>query len=303
MIPIVLFLYKRIDTTKKVWSTIQAKKPHKIYLIADGPKNLKEEPLCSKVRDFVESNVNWQCEIIKIYSNVNLGCARRIQTGLDKVFENEEMAIILEDDTLPNQSFFDFCEELLERYKNDKSVVHISGCNPHLDAVNFKESYCFSSIVNIWGWATWKRAWENYNINMPSWQNQDKSSFLKYWIPSNEHIKGTRKMFDLHCNNEDPWTWDYQWVYACWNSNGLAIMPSCNMVSNLGIGPNASNTKSHFSVEMYPSTLDKIPFPLTHPLVERNKDFEIRYYRALQLPLFRRIKNQIKSFLLSISST
>jgi len=297
MIPIVLFLYKRIDTTKKVWSTIQAKKPHKLYLIADGPKNLKEEPLCSKVRDFVESNVNWQCEIIKIYSNVNLGCARRIQTGLDKVFENEEMAIILEDDTLLNQSFFDFCEELLERYKNDKSVVHISGCNPHLDAVKFKESYCFSSIVNIWGWATWKRAWENYNINMPSWQNQDKSSFLKHWIPSIKERKGMRKMLDLHCNNKDPWTWDYQWVYACWKTNGFSVSPSCNMVSNLGIGPNASNTKSHLSVEMYPSTLDKIPFPLTHPLVERNTDFEIRYYRASQLPLFRRIKNQIKSFL------
>jgi len=295
MIPIVLFFYKRIDTTKKVWSTIQAKKPHKLYLIADGPKNLKEEPLCSKVRDFVESNVNWQCEIIKIYSNVNLGCARRIQTGLDKVFENEEMAIILEDDTLPNQSFFDFCEELLERYKNDKRVVHISGCNPHLHAVNFKESYCFSSIVNIWGWATWKRAWKNYDINMPFWENEDKSSFLKYWIPSNEHIKGTRKMFDLHCNNEDPWTWDYQWVYACWNSNGLAIMPSHNLVSNIGIGPDATNTKSKNGIEIYPSVTDTISFPLRHPSITRNNNFEKQYHEASKLPFIRRIKNLIKS--------
>ena len=116
-----------------------------------------------------------------MYSDTNLGCAKRVQTGLDYVFENEEMAIILEDDTLPDPSFFNFCEELLERYKHDKRVAHISGCNLHSNAVNFKESYCFSSIVNIWGWATWKRAWIHYDINMPSWDNEDKESFLSHW--------------------------------------------------------------------------------------------------------------------------
>ena len=289
--PVVFIIFKRIDTTKKVFKLIHDYKPNKLYLIADGPKVIEDNNKCSEVRNFVENNIDWDCELIKVYSDTNLGCAKRVQTGLDYVFENEEMAIILEDDTLPDPSFFNFCEELLERYKHDKRVAHISGCNLHSNAVNLKESYCFTSIVNIWGWATWKRAWIHYDINMPSWDNEDKESFLSHWCQDRKSRKGIHKMFDLHCNNEDPWTWDYQWVYACWNSNGLSILPSVNLVSNLGIGPNASNTKSHFTVEIYPSTLDEILFPLTHPLVKRNTDLEARYYSASKSSFIRRLKN------------
>ena len=201
-IPIAFIIYKRLNTTERVFRIIQLIKPKKIYLIADGPKSDSESTLCKNVRSFVESNIDWDCQTIKIYSENNLGCAKRVQTGLDQVFLKEEMAIILEDDTLPDFSFFKFCEELLERYKNDDSVAHISGCNLQTDAVNFQESYCFSSIINIWGWATWKRSWHNYDINMHSWDNENKSSFLKYWIPSKRNRKGTREMFDLHCNNQ-----------------------------------------------------------------------------------------------------
>ena len=293
--PIIFIVYKRLETTKKVFDKIKAIRPSKLYLVADGPKTPQEETLTSSVRSYLEEHIDWECNITKIYSHTNLGCAKRVQTGLDYVFENEEMAIILEDDTLPDPSFFNFCEELLERYKDDQQVAHISGCNLHTNAVNFKESYCFSSIVNIWGWATWKRAWIHYDINMPSWDNEDKESFLSHWCQDRKSRKGIHKMLDLHCNNEDPWTWDYQWVYACWNSNGLSILPSVNLVSNLGIGPNASNTKSHFTVEIYPSTLDEILFPLTHPLVKRNTDLEARYYSASKSSFIRRLKNLIKS--------
>ena len=293
--PVVFIIFKRIDTTKKVFKLIYDYKPNKLYLIADGPKVIEDNNKCSEVRNFVENNIDWDCELIKVYSDTNLGCAKRVQTGLDYVFENEEMAIILEDDTLPDPSFFNFCEELLERYKHDKRVAHISGCNLHSNAVNLKESYCFSSIVNIWGWATWKRAWIHYDINMPSWDNEDKESFISHWCQDRKSRKGIHKMFDLHCNNEDPWTWDYQWVYSCWKNNALSIIPRENLVSNLGIGPDASNTKSHISVEMYPSTFDEILFPLTHPQVKRNTDLETRYYNASKPSFIRKIKNLIKS--------
>lgn len=295
--PIVLIIYKRLKTTVKVFDKINLIKPKKLYIIADGPKTPQEKSLTSTVRSYIEENVDWKCNLIKIYSDYNLGCAKRVQTGLDQVFLKEEKAIILEDDTLPDLSFFKFCDELLERYKNDNNVAHISGCNLHSNAVNLKESYCFSSIVNIWGWATWKRAWIHYDIKMPSWENEDKESFISHWCPDRKSRKGIRKMFDLHCNNEDPWTWDYQWVYACWNSNGLSILPSVNLVSNLGIGPNATNTKSSVDIEIYPSTLEAISFPLRHPNITRNTDFETKYYRESQQPLIRRIKNRIKSFL------
>ena len=250
MIPIVLFFYKRLNTTKRVWETIQRRKPSKLYLIADGPKNITEKSECNDVKNYIENNISWYCDIIKIYSKKNLGCAKRIQSGLDQVFENEEMAIILEDDTLPDQSF-KFCEELLLKYRYHNSIVHISGCNLYPGKVNLQQSYFFSSIINIWGWATWRRAWNKYNIEMPTWDEIDKKSFLNQWIPSKTHRQNFRKMFDLHCKNKDPWTWDYQWVYNCWKNNGLSINPSFNLVSNIGVGPNASNTKHKTQIELY----------------------------------------------------
>ena len=285
-----------METTKKVFDQIKAIRPSKLYLVADGPKTPQEKTLTSSVRSYLEEHIDWECNITKIYSHTNLGCAKRVQTGLDYVFENEEMAIILEDDTLPDPSFFNFCEELLERYKDDQRVAHISGCNLHTNAVNFKESYCFSSIVNIWGWATWKRAWIHYDINMPSWVNQDKDRFVERWFSSKTQCNGMKKMFELHCNNSDPWAWSYQWIYCILSNNGLSIVPSVNLVSNLGIGPNATNTKSSINVEIYPSTLEPISFPLKHPNISRNTGFETKYYLESQLPLIRRIKNRIKSF-------
>lgn len=295
--PIILIIYKRLGTTLKVFERIKQIKPTKLYLIADGPKNIEEGKKCLEVRNIIENIIDWKCDLIKVYSDTNLGCAKRIQTGLDYVFENEEMAVILEDDTLPDPSFFNFCEELLKRYKDDLRVAHISGCNLYSNAVNFKESYCFSSVVNIWGWATWKRSWKNFDLSMSSWQDDDQISLLNNWCVSHRQKNGLRKMFDLHCKNDDPWTWDYQWIYSCWKNNGLSINPSSNLVSNIGIGPNATNTKSSVDIEIYPSTLGAISFPLRHPNITRNTDFETNYYRESQPPFIRRIKNRIKSFL------
>ena len=175
-------------------------------------------------------------------------------------FEYEEIAIILEDDTLPHPSFFNYGEELLNRYKDDRRVAHISGCNLYPDVVNFRESYCFSSIVNIWGWATWKRAWENYDIKILTWKKINQSQLLDKFCVSSLQQRHFRKMFDLHCDNNDPWTWDSQWVYTCWKMDGLSIMPSKNLVSNIGIGPNASNTKSVEQIDAYPKINESLSF-------------------------------------------
>ena len=295
--PVIFIVYKRLETTVKVWEKIKTVKPVKLYIISDGPKTPQEEKSTSLIRSYLEQNIDWKCNLTTIYSHTNLGCAKRVKTGLDEVFLKEEKAIILEDDTLPDFSFFKFCEELLERYKNDDSVAHISGCNLQPDAVNFQESYCFSSIVNIWGWATWKRSWRNYDINMHSWDNEDKSSFLEYWIPSKRHRRGTREMFDLHCNNNDPWTWDYQWVYACWKHNAFSIMPRNNLVTNIGIGPEASNTKSKISIDMYPKVIQSIDQNLIHPQKSRNLSFEKKYYSAFQPKVTQLLKQKVKNLL------
>ena len=295
--PVVLFIYRRSETSLRVLHRISQVKPSKLFLIADGPKGENEKKECFKTRRLIEDKIDWECKLRKVYAKANLGLAKRIQTGLDTVFNEVEKAIILEDDTLPDLSFFKFCEELLIRYENDKRIAHISGCNFHTDGFEINTSYLFSSIINVWGWATWKRSWINFNISMPTWQKIDKNKFLSKWCVNKTHLKGTLDMFELHCNNNDPWAWSYQWIFACWEKNALSILPKINLVSNIGIGPSASNTKSETSIDYFPSPPQKLIFPLKHTSVNRNTNFEIYYYKKEELTLSRKFKNLIKSII------
>lgn len=296
-IPVVLIVYKRTETTRRVFEVIRKVRPSKFYLVADGPKNISQKKICDEVVRIVEKGIDWECDLIKIESAFNLGLARRVQTGLDEVFSMEKHAIILEDDTLPDPSFFKFCEELLNKYKDNESVAHISGCNLHPEVSIGKSSYCFSSIINIWGWATWKRAWEHFDLQMPSWEKEHKNQFLQNWCESREMQKHTRKMFDLHCNNTAPWTWDYQWIYSCWKMNGLSIIPANNLVSNIGIGPDSTHTHCKSQSDPFPPIKRKLQFPLTQTRVERDLSFERNYYKADKLPWVRKFKNLTKSLL------
>ena len=296
-IPVVLIVYKRTETTRRVFEVIRKVRPSKFYLVADGPKNISQKKICDEVIRIVEKGIDWECNYIKIQSDFNLGLARRVQTGLDEVFSMEKNAIILEDDTLPDPSFFKFCEELLNKYKDNESVAHISGCNLHPEVFIGNSSYCFSSIINIWGWATWARAWKHFDLQMPSWEKEHKNQFLQNWCGSRETLKHTRKMFDLHCNNTAPWTWDYQWVYSCWKMNGLSIIPANNLVSNIGIGPDSTHTHSKAQSEPFPPIKRKLQFPLTQTRVERDLSFERNYFEADKLPLARKFKNLTKSLL------
>ena len=226
-----------------------------------------------------------------------MGCAKRIKSGLDFIFEREKKAIILEDDTLPNISFFKFCEFCLDQYKDDESIYHISGCNFFPKSNSDRSSYYFTSIINIWGWATWARAWKKYDINMTSWKSQNKIAFLKQWCTTNQQFKDMRSMFDLHCENKDPWTWDYQWVYTCWSNNGLSVIPSKNLVQNLGMGPLSTNTKYDTQQPPYPACIEELSFPLLNKCRTRDFDFEKEYYKNTNLSIIRKIKGFLKGLI------
>ena len=296
-IPVVLFIYKRIETTKQVFEIICKIKPQKIYLIADGPKSEDLFEACKDVREYIENNISWNCNLVRIYSEQNLGLAKRVSSGLSKVFAHEESAIILEDDTLPDPSFFDFCEELLSHYAEDHRVGHISGCNFYPEIFNSNDSYAFSSFINVWGWATWKRSWKNFDLSMRSWRDDNKDLLLNKWCVSQRQKKGLRNMFDLHCENDDPWAWSYQWIYSCWKNNALSIIPRENLVSNLGIGPDATNTTSSVTLEKFPKTTQSMDFPLLHPDIDRNQNFDKRYLKASKTPFTRILKNIVKGWL------
>jgi hypothetical protein len=291
---IAFIVYKRPDTTRRVFETIRQARPPRLYLIADGPKTPDLESKCREVRQIVENGIDWDCELFRIYSEKNLGVGKRLPTGLDKVFAKEKKAIILEDDTLPDHTFYSYCEELLVSYEQEDSVCHISGCNFHPDVFQGNASYSVSSIINTWGWATWASAWKHFDLKMASWSAQNKTLFLAKWCPGRHHRKAQGDMFDLHCQNEDPWAWDYQWSYACWNQNGLSVVPHKNLVSNIGIGPDASNTKSDKQVALFPAQFESIEFPLVHPTIKRDKGFESRYRQKEGPTIARQFKNFLK---------
>jgi hypothetical protein len=181
----------------------------------------------------IERGVDWPCEVHRNYSEVNLGCRQRVSSGLDWVFSQVEDAIVLEDDCLPAPSFFGFCSELLERYRQDERVVHIGGCNIAAPYSKTRSSYRFSRHAWIWGWATWSRAWKNYDFNMATWdQRLDvlRSTFAsrweaQYWISTFESCRQ-----DLEKAN----TWGFPWMYTCRSLGGLSILPSSNLVENIG---------------------------------------------------------------------
>ena len=295
--PIAFIIYRRPESSKMVFESIRKVEPKKLYIIADGPKNKNEETKCRSTRHLIETSIDWNCEVEKIYSDTNLGCARRVQTGIDYVFQNETSAIILEDDTLPNHSFFGFCEQLLAKYKEDERVFHVSGCNFFPSKSTCESSYYLSSIVNIWGWATWARAWKKYDLRMESWAKQDKNKFLKEWCSDKTTKKDTLKMFDLHCNNPNPWTWDYQWVYTCWANKGLSVMPYKNLIQNIGLGPEGTNTYFATEQEKYPKDVSELEFPIVHPVFNRDRKFEESYHAKSKGKIINRIKRYLKRIL------
>lgn len=295
-VPVAIFVHRRPITTKLVFDSIKLYEPNKLYIFADGPTNETQYTDCRVVREIFDKNIKWDCKIEKIYSKKNLGLVNNIKKGLDYLFEKEGKAIILEDDTLPNRSFFKYCEFCLNKYEHDDSIFHISGCNFFPNSKSDCSSYSLTSIVNIWGWATWARAWKHYDVEMKSWKTQERNTFLKHWCTTKKQLTDTRAMFDLHCENKDPWTWDYQWVYTCWANNGLSVMPHKNLVQNLGFGPTSTHTKYAKQQNPYPTSIEELTFPITNIPKLRDLDFEKKYYKNLNISILRKIKSFLEIF-------
>lgn len=231
--PIAFIIFNRPDLTEIVFEAIRQAKPNKLLVIADGPRFTEEAEKCNRARAVIQ-NVDWECEVLTNFSDINLGCKYRVSSGLDWVFSEVEEAIILEDDCLPTPSFFNFCQTLLEHYRHDERIMHICGNNFHPYSIN-DYSYHFSLYNHIWGWATWRRAWKYFDVEMKTWQQCKKLSlFDSLWIDSYEK-KYWIEIFDqVSANLVD--TWDYQWTYACWSQSGLSVNPNTNLVSNIGFG-------------------------------------------------------------------
>lgn len=289
-IPIVFFIFKREKQTRKVFQTIAQAKPLKLYIVADGPRNLTEVQDCQSARKIVEQ-VDWDCLVYKNYADENLGVRARIITGLDWVFGQEEKAIILEDDCLPHQSFFRYCQELLAFYQDDPKVMHISGDKFLFEAKVPRESYYFSKYAHVWGWATWKRAWDLFH----DWNFDHPRLDLKIFQSSSERAFWSQIFQQIKSNQLD-YTWDYQWAVVCMAYRSLCVMPNVNLISNIGFGEEASNTKVVTQLANLPT--QAMSFPLTHAKKwkwNRWADERIAqlFFQASPPSIFDRIKSRI----------
>lgn len=261
-IPILFLIFNRPDTTQRVFEEIRKAKPEKLFVSADGPRENKpgENEKCRAVRDILKQ-VDWDCELITNFRDKNLGCRLAVSSGINWFFENVEEGIILEDDTLPHPAFFRFCEELLEKYRDDERVMMISGDNFQSGRKRTNYSYYFSRYTHIWGWASWRRVWKHYDVSMKLWPEIRDGK----WIFD---IFGDKKMADywtnifekVYKNKID--TWDYQWNFACWLQNGLAVMPNINMVSNIGMDESATHTKDKSKYANMKT--ESMHFPVVH---------------------------------------
>ena len=265
--PVAFLIFNRPDTTEQVFAAIRRARPPMLLVVADGPRAdcSGEAAQCAAARAVI-AQVDWPCKVLKNYSDVNLGCKQRIASGLDWVFREVEEAIILEDDCLPHPDFFPFCEKLLERYRDDERVMMIGGTNYLLDKLDIPESYCFSRYFPIWGWASWRRAWAMYDINMKEWPRLKAEGHLRSLYGQWYMRRHLTKAFDATYAGRIN-TWDTQWFYSCLFNSGLSIIPRRNMISNIGtIGAHAGGYSANNFFPVFPCAIDQLIHPkYVHP--------------------------------------
>jgi len=262
--PVVFLIFNRPNTTKVVFDAIAAAKPNRLLVIADGPRPhiADEAELCMRARAVVQL-VDWPCDVQLNYSDVNLGCRERVISGLHWAFSLVEEAIILEDDCVPDPSFFPFCQTLLTRFREDRRVGMIAGTNFVEDKVNTPYSYYFSQLVHIWGWATWRRAWLLYDRDLKDWPQLRQTTFLEELFHNPEVSEHWAHLLDRMHDGTGPNTWDIQWAYTCFIHNALAIVPRRNLVRNIGFGSNATHTL--VADPRHKFVCGAMEFPLRHP--------------------------------------
>lgn len=275
--PVAFVIFRRPETTKRVFEEISRVQPQKLYIIADGarPHIQGEQELVESTRRIVEQ-VDWPCEVVRIYSNENLGLRQRVMSGLDEVFSREDKAIILEDDCLPSRSFFTFTSDLLERYASDERIALVSGLN-FAPSRKVGSDYFFSHSAYIWGWATWSRTWRafRHSPQVEEWSESEIKT-ISPTFASRIQKKDFLNLMSL-ANTLD--TWDVSFAVWIRQSRLLTAIPRINLIENIGFGVEATHTKFEaFDVQIQRSNFNK---PLYHPkVVAYQTDHEKRMWLA-----------------------
>ncbi|CAN5156144.1 hemolytic protein HlpA [soil metagenome] len=303
--PVLFVIFNRPDVTQRVFDEIRAAQPSRLYIAADGPRKgwPTDKLLCEQSRDIVK-NIDWECEVKTLFRTQNAGCREGVSSAVTWFFSYEEEGIILEDDCLPAKSFFKFCDTLLERYRFDTRIRHITGCNLQQGKKWGNYSYYFSNMTHVWGWASWKRVWKDYDKNLKKYNKSDvrvqlsnifaDPLIVECWEQVFEEVKAGRIN-----------AWGYQLDFANFFNNGLTIIPNENLIANIGFRNDATHTVDTNSI--YANIPLTEIHEITHPvfilpekqadLITLVRDFNIVERRRKHNSLRKKVKRWFKSFI------
>jgi hypothetical protein len=271
--PVTFLVFNRPDLTAQVFARIRAARPPKLLVVCDGPRpNRPDDAIkVAEVRKLIDDGIDWPCEVFRNFAEQNLGCRNRIASGLTWTFEQVEESIILEDDCLPDPSFFTFAEAMLTRYRDDPQVMHVSGNNLTASHRRSAHSYWFSHHPWIWGWATWRRAWRHYDADMRTWDER-RSTLDASFASEHERAFWIAAYEDARRDLTKAGTWDFPWVYTCRSLGGLCVFPRENLIENLGFGGDSTHTSKEMNRLRLPThDLGPIDHP-SHRRVDRYAD-------------------------------
>ena len=293
--PILMIVFKRPETTRKVFAEIRKIKPRFLYVVANGPRegHPEDSQRCEEVRKIVR-DIDWPCEFKPLFKDDNKGPKDAFLSAINWFFQQVDEGIILEDDCLPHPTFFPYCRELLSRYRNDARVMHISGNNFQFGRKRGDASYYFSRYSSSWGWATWKRAWQCTDAALKDFPLFEKKGYIKNILPTKAEQRVWSNIFRYNYYEND--SADALWTYAIWSQNGLCIIPNVNLVSNIGFGKDAVHTTST-KFDGYLANMSTANIlPLSHPLFVMqdteadNFLFRLVYYRNIPQRVVRRLR-------------
>lgn len=288
--PILLIVFNRPDTTELVFDAIRQARPRRLYISSDGPRpgNASDLSKNNAVKEIV-NKVDWDCEVKTRFGEENLGCGLGPVAAISWFFNHEPEGIILEDDCLPDQSFFRYCSELLERYRDDSKIMHIAGSNFQKGWKNSgDDSYYFSTYPHEWGWATWRRAWELYDFDVKRYPTLVKENYFRGYFGSYLEKRYRLAKIKRSYEQNTPNWWDYQWSFTLFSHKGLAIVPNVNMIENIGFGADATHTLSTVD-DFKQNKAHAMSFPMKHPEhVIHDEKSDKRYFKALYRSIIKR---------------
>jgi hypothetical protein len=287
-VPVLFLIFNRPAFTEMVFEAIAEIKPKYLYIAADGPRQDKPDDieLCAKTRSVIE-RINWNCEVKTLLRDNNQGCKSAVSEAISWFFENVSEGVILEDDCLPDKTFFSFCAELLEKYRFDEKVMSVSGSNLLTDGWKKDTQSYHWGHGGIWGWATWKRAWNLYDIEMKHWPEQQTKERIKAMLGTAHWYNSYYGMFESSFNKSLN-TWDIQWFYSILINGGMAINPCVNLVKNIGYGNGTHTHSTDDAIAGLP--LNAMSFPLKHP---KKMLLDIDYLKQVYAHLNKRYKTSI----------